>query len=205
MASLDVEDFDYPERDRVEIIRGDIRNKAVVDRAVEGADFVVHTAAALPLYSPDDIYTTDVEGTRNVLDASLRARRQALRPRLLDGGVRDTGPPSAVRDGQAGGRRALRAGQDPGRDDLPGVPGEGPVRPDHPPQVVRRAGAARRLRAALRLGLHGAQLPHDRLGQQPLPAPRRRGPLRRDRPVPHAARRAGQRHLQHRRRASSRR
>src|ERR687884_1535460 len=72
VASLDVEDFDYPERDRVEIIRGDIRNKAVVDRAVGGADFVVHTAAALPLYSPEDIYTTDVEGTRNVLDASLR-------------------------------------------------------------------------------------------------------------------------------------
>src|ERR687894_796025 len=72
VASLDVEEFDYPERDRVEVIRGDIRNKAVVDRAVEGADFVVHTAAALPLYSPEDIYTTDVEGTRNVLDASLR-------------------------------------------------------------------------------------------------------------------------------------
>src|SRR5215210_4574912 len=72
VVSLDVEEFDYPERDRVEIIKGDIRNKALVDRAVEGADFVVHTAAALPLYSPQDIYTTDVEGTRNVLDASLR-------------------------------------------------------------------------------------------------------------------------------------
>src|SRR5919107_1737050 len=72
LASLDVEQFDYPERDRVEIITGDIRDKALVDRAVEGADFVVHTAAALPLYSPEDIYTTDVEGTRNVLDASLR-------------------------------------------------------------------------------------------------------------------------------------
>ena len=72
MASLDVENFDYPERDRVEVIRGDIRNKAVVDRAVEGADFVVHTAAALPLYSPEDIYTTDVEGTRNVLEVASR-------------------------------------------------------------------------------------------------------------------------------------
>src|SRR5918997_1889009 len=72
VASLDVEEFDYPERDRVEVIKGDIRNKALVDRAVEGADFVVHTAAALPLYSPEDIYTTDVEGTRNVLDASVR-------------------------------------------------------------------------------------------------------------------------------------
>ena len=72
VASLDVEEFDYPERDRVEVIKGDIRDKAALDRAVAGADFVVHTAAALPLYSSEDIYTTDVEGTRNVLDAALR-------------------------------------------------------------------------------------------------------------------------------------
>ena len=71
-ASLDVEEFDYPERDQVEVIKGDIRNKALVDRAMESMDFVVHTAAALPLYDPDDIHTTDVEGTRNVLDAALR-------------------------------------------------------------------------------------------------------------------------------------
>ncbi|CAN5304029.1 NAD(P)-dependent oxidoreductase [soil metagenome] len=72
VASLDVEDFDYPERDRVEVIRGDIRNKALVNRAMNGVDFVVHTAAALPLYSPADIHTTDVEGTRNILDAALK-------------------------------------------------------------------------------------------------------------------------------------
>ena len=72
VASLDVEPFDYPERDRVEAIRGDIRNKSAVDRALQDVDFVVHTAAALPLYSPEDIYTTDVEGTRTILDAALR-------------------------------------------------------------------------------------------------------------------------------------
>src|SRR5918998_149693 len=72
VASLDVEDFDYPERDRVEVVRGDIRNKALVDRTLNGVDFVVHTAAALPLYSPADIHTTDVEGTRNILDAALK-------------------------------------------------------------------------------------------------------------------------------------
>jgi nucleoside-diphosphate-sugar epimerase len=72
VASLDVEEFDYPERDRVEIFGGDIRDKSAVDRAMDGADFVVHAAAALPLYSAEDIHTTDVEGTRNVLDAALR-------------------------------------------------------------------------------------------------------------------------------------
>ncbi len=72
VVSLDVEPFDYPERDLIEEVRGDIRNKAVVDRAMRGVNFVVHTAAALPLYSPQDIYTTDVEGTRTILDAALR-------------------------------------------------------------------------------------------------------------------------------------
>jgi nucleoside-diphosphate-sugar epimerase len=36
-----------------------------------GADLVIHTAAALPLYKPRDIYTTEVEGTRTVLDSAL--------------------------------------------------------------------------------------------------------------------------------------
>jgi nucleoside-diphosphate-sugar epimerase len=72
ISSLDVEEFDYPERDGIETIKGDIRDKALVDRAMEDVDLVVHTAAALPLYSPEDIYTTDVEGTRNVLEAARR-------------------------------------------------------------------------------------------------------------------------------------
>lgn len=71
-ASLDLEDFDYPERDRVEVFEGDIRDRAAVDRAMQGADFVVHTAAALPLYSAEDIYTTDVEGTRTIMEAAER-------------------------------------------------------------------------------------------------------------------------------------
>ncbi|HVF00197.1 MAG TPA: NAD-dependent epimerase/dehydratase family protein [Rubrobacteraceae bacterium] len=72
ISSLDVEEFDYPERDGIETIKGDIRDKALVERAMEDVDLVVHTAAALPLYTPDDIYTTDVEGTRNVLEAARR-------------------------------------------------------------------------------------------------------------------------------------
>jgi nucleoside-diphosphate-sugar epimerase len=72
-ASIDVAPFDYPEADRVEIIKGDIRDKALLAEAMEGCDFVVHTAAALPLYDPKDIYTTDVEGTRNVMEAALKA------------------------------------------------------------------------------------------------------------------------------------
>ncbi|HZG68829.1 MAG TPA: NAD-dependent epimerase/dehydratase family protein, partial [Herpetosiphonaceae bacterium] len=73
LVSLDIAPFDYPDmRDKITIITGDIRDRATVDRAMEGVDIVVHTAAALPLYSPKDIYTTDVEGTRTLLDSALQ-------------------------------------------------------------------------------------------------------------------------------------
>jgi nucleoside-diphosphate-sugar epimerase len=74
VTSLDVAPFDYPDaKDRIRVVRGDIRDRVACDRAVEGASFVVHTAAALPLYSREDILSTDVDGTRNVYDAALAA------------------------------------------------------------------------------------------------------------------------------------
>lgn len=70
VVSFDIADFDYPERDKIYEIRGDIRDRAAVDSALKDVDFVVHTAAALPLYSPEAIRTTDIDGTRNVIDAA---------------------------------------------------------------------------------------------------------------------------------------
>ncbi len=78
-VSLDIAPFDYPERDRITVVDGDVRDAAAVARALEGVDAVVHAAAALPLYPPNEIYTTDVEGTRTVLEA---ARRRGL-PRVV--------------------------------------------------------------------------------------------------------------------------
>lgn len=72
VTSYDIADFDYPERDQVSVVKGDIRNIADLERAMQGVDIVVHTAAALPLYTPDDIMTTDLDGTRNVLRAAER-------------------------------------------------------------------------------------------------------------------------------------
>lgn len=71
VASLDIAEFDYPERDRVTIHTGDIRDRAAVDKAMQGVDIVVHTAAALPLYSEADIFSTDIDGTRNILESAL--------------------------------------------------------------------------------------------------------------------------------------
>ncbi len=73
VKSFDLAEFDYPEKDRIISIRGDIRNRSDLDQAMRGVDIVVHTAAALPLYSQNDIYTTDVLGTRNVAEAARAA------------------------------------------------------------------------------------------------------------------------------------
>jgi nucleoside-diphosphate-sugar epimerase len=69
---LDIEPFSYPELDRIEFMQGDIRVPADVERATSGADFVIHCAAALPLYSEHEIFTTDIEGTREVVTAAER-------------------------------------------------------------------------------------------------------------------------------------
>lgn len=73
VVSLDITDFDYPDvNDKITEIKGDIRNLDIVEKAIEGIDIVVHTAAALPLYKAEEIFTTDVEGTRNLIEASFR-------------------------------------------------------------------------------------------------------------------------------------
>ena len=73
LVSLDFADFTYADmRDRVTIVKGDIRDKRAVEEAMQDVDIVVHTAAALPLYSEEDIHTTDVEGTRVLLEAAQR-------------------------------------------------------------------------------------------------------------------------------------
>lgn len=67
IAGIDLVDFNYPERDRIKFLQGDIRNQEQLRKSMQGADLVIHTAAALPLYPPEEIYSTDVEGTRNVI------------------------------------------------------------------------------------------------------------------------------------------
>jgi nucleoside-diphosphate-sugar epimerase len=72
VVSYDIAPFDYPEQQQISEIRGDIRDHAALYAAMEGCDLVVHTAAALPLYTPDDIRSTDLDGTRNVLVAATQ-------------------------------------------------------------------------------------------------------------------------------------
>lgn len=71
---LDIADFDYPEKTEpwLKFTKGDVRDIPAVERITEGCDVVVHCAAALPLYSERDIYTTEVDGTKNVLNAARK-------------------------------------------------------------------------------------------------------------------------------------
>jgi nucleoside-diphosphate-sugar epimerase len=67
VTTLDLLPFDYPERPQITEIRGDIRDRKKVDEAMQGIDVVIHTAAALPLYKKEDIFSTDIDGSRNVV------------------------------------------------------------------------------------------------------------------------------------------
>ena len=71
VRSLDIAPFEYPERSRVEVIDGDVRDRPAVERAMSGVDVVVHAAAALPLAAPAEIFSTTVQGTELLLQAAL--------------------------------------------------------------------------------------------------------------------------------------
>lgn len=74
VVTLDIAPFDYADvRDKIRVVDGDIRKPDNVRDSLRDVDIVVHAAAALPLYKPEDIYSTDIEGTRIVMDESMRA------------------------------------------------------------------------------------------------------------------------------------
>jgi dihydroflavonol-4-reductase len=63
-----------PELD-VEIARGDLRDAVSVERAMAGCSAVFHVAADYRLWAkrPAELYESNVEGTRNVLEAAKKA------------------------------------------------------------------------------------------------------------------------------------
>jgi nucleoside-diphosphate-sugar epimerase len=73
IVSLDLVEFDYPDmKDKIKHCKGDIRNEKDVEKVMQNVDVVIHTAAALPLYSKEDIFTTDVIGTRTLLQSAKK-------------------------------------------------------------------------------------------------------------------------------------
>lgn len=71
IISIDLLDFNYPDvKDKVEHLVGDIRDKNLLNQVINQIDIIIHTAAALPLYPPEDIFSTDIDGTRNLLSVA---------------------------------------------------------------------------------------------------------------------------------------
>lgn len=64
----------------VETMEGDLRDPDALARAVAGVQFVFHVAADYRLWArnPQDIVRTNVEGTRNVMNAALIARVERI-------------------------------------------------------------------------------------------------------------------------------
>ncbi len=68
IAPLDAKDL----INKVSVIQGDIRNKKTVTKSLKGITHIVHAAAALPIQrSKKKIFSTNVDGTKNVLNAAL--------------------------------------------------------------------------------------------------------------------------------------
>ena len=68
---IDIDEFrkdEYPKN--VEYKKMDVRDLEALKTAFKGYDAVVHAAAALPLWKEKDIYTTNIDGMRNVLEAA---------------------------------------------------------------------------------------------------------------------------------------
>ena len=68
LADLDAADL----IGKVKVIKGDIRDKTAIDKAIKGHEYVVHAAAALPIQlTKKSIYSVNIDGTRSVLEACL--------------------------------------------------------------------------------------------------------------------------------------
>lgn len=71
---LDIAAFPKEEYDsKMELVTGDVRDKKATMKATKDVDVVVHAAAALPLWSAEEIISTNVEGTRTMLAAAQKA------------------------------------------------------------------------------------------------------------------------------------
>ncbi|PIU37273.1 epimerase [Candidatus Roizmanbacteria bacterium CG07_land_8_20_14_0_80_34_15] len=76
---LDIADFnqkEYPKN--CHFIKADIRNKTLMYRYIKGMDYVIHAAAALPLWKSKDIMEINVDGTINILKASYQNKVKRL-------------------------------------------------------------------------------------------------------------------------------
>ncbi|MBI2052009.1 NAD(P)-dependent oxidoreductase [Candidatus Roizmanbacteria bacterium] len=70
---VDINEIDadeYPKN--AKFVLADVRDGTRMTTLLKGKDVVIHAAAALPLWKRQEIFDVNIEGTRNVLSASLK-------------------------------------------------------------------------------------------------------------------------------------
>jgi len=73
LTLVDIQKFDNTEYPRsATLATCDVRNNKGLEKLIKRHDIVIHAAAALPLWKKEDIYSTNVNGTRNVLELSKK-------------------------------------------------------------------------------------------------------------------------------------
>ncbi len=73
LSLLDIAPFnksEYPKN--CVFIQGDIRDKNLINQLIKSVDLVIHAAAALPLWRPEEIFDINVNGTKNLLEAASK-------------------------------------------------------------------------------------------------------------------------------------
>lgn len=65
----EIQQSEYP--DNVTYANVDVREQGPVAEALGDIDQVIHAAAALPLWTPQEIFSTNVDGTRSVMKAAV--------------------------------------------------------------------------------------------------------------------------------------
>ncbi len=82
----------------LEFVEGDLRDADSVARAITGARYVFHVAADYRLWArdPREIYSANVDGTRNVMHAAMRAgvKRVVYTSSVATLGLRSDGLPA---------------------------------------------------------------------------------------------------------------
>ncbi len=64
---------------KVKFVKGDVRNAKLLSKFLKNQDFVVHAAAALPIQvSKKAIYSVNIDGTKTVLNESLKQKVKRL-------------------------------------------------------------------------------------------------------------------------------
>lgn len=73
LTLVDIQNFNKEDYDRnFNLVVCDVRNKNKLGTIIKGQDVVIHAAAALPLWKKEDIYTTNIDGTKNVLELAKK-------------------------------------------------------------------------------------------------------------------------------------